>query len=305
MNGSPEASTRRLPWLGMRGLMLLAAHLPERVRPAAARRLGGVLVRLPLARRRIALDNLAIAFPHLDEPARRRILETSLGYWMQTTLELAACAERVISAGQLLRRVEIQGLAHLEQALAQGHGVIAMTAHFGNFPWIALALAARGYPVAAVYKEANDFVPDFFGRIMQDYGVTPIRVIGRKRAGLARPILGALREGRIVLMHMDQSTPNGLPVPFFGRSAWTPSGPVVLARRSGATILPMFMHHQGGGHRLAIQAPYPLGQQADGALQEDLQRLSAVIEQAVRAEPQEWYWVHRRWKRPSRADAKA
>lgn len=289
----------------MRGLMLLAAHLPERALQRAARRLGAVLARLPLARRRIALANLAIAFPLLDGSARRRILSASLGYWVQTALELAACAERVISAEQLRRRVDIQGLAHLEQALARGRGVIAMTAHFGNFPWIPLALAARGYPVAAVYKEANDFVPDFFGRIMQDYGVRPIRVVGRERAGLARPILAALREGRIVLMHMDQSTANGVPVPFFGRPAWTPTGPVVLARRSGAPIVPMFMHHRGDGHRLAIQAPYPLGQGADeAALHKDLQRLSAVIERAVRAEPEEWYWVHRRWKRPSRVSAK-
>jgi len=101
-------------------------------------------------------------------------------------------------------------------------------------------------------------------------------------------------------MHMDQSTANGLPVPFFGRPAWTPTGPVVLARRSGAPILPMFMYHRNGGHRLAIQTPYPLSQRTDDStLSEDLQRLSGLIEQVVRAEPQEWYWVHRRWKQPS------
>jgi KDO2-lipid IV(A) lauroyltransferase len=108
-------------------------------------------------------------------------------------------------------------------------------------------------------------------------------------------------------MHMDQSTPNGVPISFFGRPAWTPIGPVVLARRSGAPIVPMFMYHQGAGHRLVIQPPYPLSRQADreAALREDVQRLSEVIEQAVRAAPEEWYWVHRRWKRPSRALAPA
>lgn len=301
MNGQVGSSSRRLPWLAMRGLMLLAAHLPDQAQQGTARGLGGILAHLPLARRRIALDNLMLAFPMLDDAERRRILKTSLRYWAQTAIELAACAEGGTSTEELARRVEIQGLAHLDRALAKGHGVIALTAHFGNFPWIVLALGARGYPAAAVYKEASDFAPNFFGEIMQNYGVTPIRVIGRERTGLARPILRALHEGRIVLMNMDQSTANGLPVSFFGRPAWTPTGPVILARRSGAPIVPMFMHHRGAGHRLAIQAPYPLSEQPDKevALRKDVQRLSELIEQAVRAEPQEWYWVHRRWKQPA------
>ncbi len=303
MRSRTESSSRRLPWLAMRGLMLLAAHLPEQVQQAAARGLGGVLARLPVARRRLALDNLALAFPELDEVHQRQILQASLRHWTQTAIELAACAEGVMTPGELARRVDIEGLDHLDRALAAGRGVIALTAHFGNFSWIVLALAARGYPAAAVYKEASDFAPDFFGKIMLHHGVTPIRVITRERSGLARPILRALHEGRIVLMNMDQSTANGLPIPFFGRPAWTPIGPVVLARRSGAPIVPMFMHHQGAGHRLVIQPPYPLSRQADkeAALREDVQRLSEVIEQAVRAAPDEWYWVHRRWKRPAHA----
>jgi lauroyl/myristoyl acyltransferase len=69
----------------------------------------------------------------------------------------------------------------------------------------------------------------------------------------------------------------------------------------------MFMHHQGAGHLLVIQPPYPLSRQADkeAALREDVQRLSEVIEQVVRDTPQEWYWVHRRWKRPARASEAA
>lgn len=307
MSGRAESSSRRLPWLAMRGLMLLAAHSPARLQQAAASALGTSLVHLPVARRRIALDNLALAFPELTAAEQRRILQASLRHWTQTAIELAGCAEGVIDAAELARRVDIQGLEHLDRALAGGRGAIALTAHFGNFTWIAFALAARGYPAAAVYKEASDFAPDFFGKIMRNHGVVPIRVISRERSGLARPILRALQEGRIVLMHMDQSTPNGVPISFFGRPAWTPIGPVVLARRSGAPIVPMFMHHQGAGHRLVIQPPYPLSQQADreAALREDVQRLSEVIEQAVRAAPEEWYWVHRRWKRPSRALAPA
>jgi len=303
MNANSSASDRRLPWFAMRGLMLLTAHLPDQSQQVAAQGLADILAHLPLARRRIALDNLALAFPRLDAAERRQILRTSLRYWVQTAIELAACAGRIISAEELARRVDIQGLAYLDQARAEGHGVIALTAHFGNFPWIVLALAPRGYPAAAVYKEASDFVPNFFGSIMQRYGVIPIRVVGKERSALTRPILRALREGRIVLMNMDQSAANGLPVQFFGHPAWTPMGPVILARRSGAPIVPMFMHHQGMGHRLEIQPPYLLSQQTDkeAALREDVQRLSEVIEQAVRAEPQEWYWVHRRWKRPARA----
>jgi len=303
MSGQTESSSRRLPWLVMRGLMLVAAHLPNPVQRAVARGLGAILARLPLARRRIALDNLALAFPVLDEADHRRILRASLRYWAQTATELAACAGRVIAAEELAQRVDIQGVDHLDRARAEGRGVIALTAHFGNFPWIVLALAARGYPVAAVYKEASDFAPDFFGDMMLNYGVTPIRVSARERSGLARRILRALHEGRVVLMHMDQSAANGLPVSFFGRPAWTATGPVVLARRSGAPIVPMFMYHRGAGHRLVIQPPYSLSQQADkeAALREDVQRLSEMIEQVVRTAPEEWYWVHRRWKRPARA----
>lgn len=280
----------------MRGLARLVAGLPDGARHALAVALGRGFAALPLRRRQVALANLALAFPELAPAARRALLRTSMTYWAQTVVEIMELAGRRLSAEALRARVTLDGRTHLDAALAQGRGVIALSAHVGNFPLAVFALAAYGYRTAAVYKEGSALEDGFFGHLMQAYGVTPIRV-DRHRQSVARGVLAALREGSVVLMQIDQAVRDGIPVEFFGRPARTPVGPAVLARRSGAPVLPMFMFHAGRGHRLQFAAPLALSTVADPqqALHEDVQAMTRVIEAVVRAHPAEWYWVHRRW----------
>lgn len=298
MSSGRTQSRRLLPRLAIRGLTGSVARLPPTGQRRVATVLGTSLAGLPLARRRIALENLALALPDLDRRAHRRILRSSLRHWVLTAIELVSCVDHRLPTRELCRRVRIVGLEHLDAALRQGHGAIALSAHMGNFPWGLLALAAHGYPVAAIYKEASDLAPGFFGRIMRDYGVTPMRVSGGHRHGLAQQALKALRAGTIVFMQIDQATASGIPIDFFGHAARTPTGPVVLARRSGAPIVPMFMYHEKTGHRLEILPVQPLATAAgtDQSICRDLRCLSFIVEDAVRRRPEEWYWVHRRWK---------
>jgi KDO2-lipid IV(A) lauroyltransferase len=287
---------RRAARFALRAGTRFVAHLPASVRQALASALGRGFAALPLRRRRVALDNIALAFPALSPAARRALLRATMVYWAQTVLEVADLAGRRMSDEELRARVTLEGKAHLDAALAQGRGVIALSAHIGNFPLAVLALAAYGYRVAAVYKEGSALATDFFGRLMRAYGVVPIRV-DNHRQSVARGVLSALREGGVVLMQIDQAVRDGILVEFFGRPARTPVGPAVLARRSGAPVLPMFMLHEGRNHQLDFAEPLPLDAHADPqqAVHADVQAMTRVIEAMVRAHPAEWYWVHRRW----------
>lgn len=267
-------------------------------------------LRLPRTSR--VREQLAAAFP--DEPDVRR-----RGWEREVFLHLGrGLAELLLLSGRhrpaLLERLEIDGLEHLERAVAEsgGQGAIVIAPHLGNWELCAAKLADLGVPVAAIYRgfkqpaleRAASRVragrPEFLPAAHE-----PLEQIAMgRRAGVR--FVRALGAGRSVLVLLDQRArrDEGLSVQFFGRPAHTRFGPVKLADRLGAPVLLAFTRRAPDGrrHRLTIEPPFPLEPGAareERILQRNLQAITARFEREIRSCPGQWIWTHRRWRPPS------
>jgi KDO2-lipid IV(A) lauroyltransferase len=278
------------------------------------RRAGGLVGRLPLGaggrlgaalgeaaywvvagRRRVALDNLTLAFgDRLSEPARRALARRCFRHLGRTVVE---CCQLVFGTpADLLARIRIQGLEHLQAALAEGRGAFLLTAHFGNWELLAAAHVLVGIRLSVVARPLDN--ADLEAMVGGARARSGLRVIPKREA--VRGVLGALGRGECVGILLDQDAgPQGAFVPFLGRPASTSRSLAVLALKTRAPVVPAFLHRcPDGTHDLVLEPP--IAAEASGDLGADVvastARFTAAIERHVRLHPEQWFWVHRRWK---------
>jgi len=279
---------------------LLLALLRALPRPLALRWMGGLgrtWARLGGPRSEVAAINLAIAFPDESPEWRSRILVESFARLAESVVDVAAIAG--LDDERSRRLVATENQEHLDRALAGGRGAILLTAHFGSFELFQTACAARGIPTSVVHREQDNAG---FERILAE-GRAGAGVEMLPRGSAARGVLRALRRGRAVGMPLDQDTPRseGIFVPFFGRPACTRSAPARIAMKTGAPVVPGFIFRSadGIGNVIRFYPPLemvPAGDDPDAAVLENVRRMTVAVEEAVRAAPDHWYWVHRRWR---------
>jgi len=280
-----------------------AGWLPEAVQRGLAVCMGRLAARLPLKHNRVMRRNLQLAFGEaLMAAQRERLAEQTLIEWSKTAWETLAAARQ--GPAPFLARIQVVGRDHLDAALSDGRGVVALTAHFGNFFLLGAKLAAEGYDFEFLIREPND---EAVAALLRDL---------RSRLGLAwfparprnvavRRSLECLRRNGILGLVNDQNAARGsVFVDFFGRPAATTTGPVVLALRSGASIVPMFMVRQPDDtHRLIIERPLRL--ERTGHQDQDIAtytaQLTRLLEGWIRRHPSHWLWIHDRWRRPPEA----
>lgn len=198
-----------------------------------------------------------------------------------------------LSKEEICSMIAVQGEEHLKRALARGRGVIGLSAHLGCFTLIGPRLAAAGYAFTAVIKHPRD---EGFARLMDSYRaqVGMKTISARPRQLATRQILKALRENDVVLLIADQFKSVGVEVEFFGRPSPAPRGPVTLALRTRAALLPMFMIRNPEG-LLTLYIEPELNLTQTGNLQEDLTSnvamFSRTLETMVRRFPEQWNWL--------------
>jgi len=272
-----------------------AGALPRSVALGAGRRLGDMMSVLVRSRRRLVLSNLELAYGNALSPPRRRRLMHQVFRHFGATLVETLLLPRMVEEG-LERLVCHEGWDHLVRALGQGKGVLAFTAHFGNWEMTALSLGARGVPVDAVGRPPSD--PELARRLDLARRLTGNRTISKRNA--ARPILKSLRDGRVVGLVIDQNVVanRGVFVDFFGRPASTTPALAVFALKTGAPVIPIFDHAEGGRHRVVIGPPLEI--HPTGNTERDVLTITAaataIIEEVVRAHPHQWLWMHNRWR---------
>lgn len=255
-------------------------------------------------RRRVALENLRLAFPEKPEAERRAIARGNyrhLGQMIPDFLRVPA-----LSPSELDRIFVYEGWECYERAAARGKGVIACTAHFGNFDLLASANTRRGVPITQISREMGKNVfNDLIREARRRSGVDELVV---KPGQTMRAILKALSQNRVIGYVIDQNQPVRAVFPtFFGVPAATAATPAFLARRTGcAVIFTLSVPLGDGRHRVFIEGPLEVPDTGD-AEADDLafmQLLNDKLEAWVRRHPDRWYWVHRRWKtRPPAAAA--
>ena len=278
-------------WAGLMLLWLGAKLLPY----GLALRLGGLLGRLGCRliprRRHIAEVNLQLCYPELSEAERSRLVRRhfeSLGVGLLTS-GFAWWA----SDAKLRPLVRIEGLEHLEQAIAQGHGAILLGAHFTDLE-ISGRLMSLHHPCAVMYRRhENPVIERAFSRNRQ-YRFTA--VIPRDDIRL---VVRTLRNNHAVWYAPDQSFrgPNSTLAPFFGIPAATNTGTSRLAKVAHAPVLLFIGYRLPGsqGYRLVIQPP--LADFPTDDPQADATRINGLIEQAIRVAPEQYLWIHRRFKK--------
>ena len=217
---------------------------------------------------------------------RRAWINFALGV-QETATAIGAPKRNILSA------VTLEGEEHLKPALERKKGVIALSAHLGNFTLIGARLAAEGYPFSVIVKQTKD---EGFARLMDDLRqrIGMKTISARPRRVAVQQILKALKGNEVVLMVADELKTSGPEVEFFGRRFPVPRGPVTLAMRSGAALLPMFMTRDQQ-NRLTLQISPELDLRQTGALQEDvtanLALFSSHLEKMVRRYPDQWNWL--------------
>ena len=286
--------TKRLLFFGaVRGLQALARALPRRWALGAFAAIGGLVRRVDRPAVRRSRRHLEMALgPDLSAGERDRIVD---GMFRATGRNLVDLL-RAPSGDDHADLVRFEGLAHLDAALSRGRGVVALGAHLGNWEILGAALAGRGYPVHVVAREIFDARSN---RLLNDWRRGNGVRVHPKRDGLLAATR-ALRTGAVLGTLVDQDT--GGPsvfVDFFARPARTPRAPFVLARRTGASLVPITVRlDERGVHRVTVEPALPRrdGTDAESALRADVAEWHRILEAAIRRAPEQWVWHHRRWK---------
>lgn len=270
------------------GLMWLLHWLPLPWVRALGRGLGWLLYRVAKSRRRVGETNLRLCFPDKSPAERDAILRAHFAAISQNLLEYGYCW--FASREKLRRMVRIDGLAHL-QAL-EGKPVILCMPHFTGLDLGGLRVSLD-VPVVSIYSKQKDAGLDAYverKRLRFDTGIVLSRQDG------IRPALKALKQGYrfYYLPDQDYGARDSVFAHFFGIEAATITGLARLAKASGATVLPCYPHRDAQGYTLVIEAP--LADFPTDAGIEDAERMNRVIEAQVLKQPEQYFWLHKRFK---------
>jgi KDO2-lipid IV(A) lauroyltransferase len=266
------------------------ARLPQSLFLALGAVLAVLLWPLLGSRRRIARINLALCFPELDDRARGKLLRANMRNTIVGALELLRAW---YAPSKILRGLaDIDGLERLRKALADGRGVLLFTGHFTHTELaVRLVSEALGRPVRTVIRRHNSVC------LETAYETARARVFGSTIAKKdVRGLLRALQSGEVVTYSADQNfTYQAVFAPFFGVPAATLTSTSDLIRRSGSAVLPFWFHRDGGGrYQIEISEPWPGWPSEDR--EGDAGRYMYELEQVVRRHPEQYLWVHRRFK---------
>jgi|SRR5689334_689067 len=281
-----------LAWLLIRGISIL----PRPVARAAGIGLGQLVYLLHGKLRRVGMRNLQLAFPEKSAHERRRILRgefTSLGRQLAEV-----CLFPSYTRENVTKIVVYDGFENFERAEARGKGVIYLTAHLGGWELSAFSHSIQGHPLHVVMRSMDNPFLDRF--------ITHLRTMHGNRAvdkdNFVRGLLSAMKAGETVgiLMDTNMTPPQGVFVDFFGIPACTASGLARIALRTDAAVVPGFTIWDRKLRKYRLRFDPALALIRTGDEEADIVANTAlftkVIEQYVRLYPDQWLWVHRRWK---------
>ena len=278
--------------LGFLGLLPRAAAI------MLGRALGRIAYWLPGNLRRTGERNLEIAFPEMSKPERRRLvrgcfdsLGRLLGEFSQFPRATPEKLRRLVEYDQV-------GLAHLREAEKNHRGVIFLTGHLGAWELLSFGWSALEYPISFLVRPIdNPLIEELIEKVRTRFGN---RAIDKKVA--ARQALRVLREGGTlgILSDLNTQPHEGVFVPFFGRLACTNAGIATLALKTNAVVIPTVAVWDKGRRRYFFHGDPPVELVRTGDHKRDIEintaRFTAAIERLVRLYPDQWLWIHKRWK---------
>jgi KDO2-lipid IV(A) lauroyltransferase len=247
---------------------------------------------------RTAVDNLLQAFPEMTQAEAKALARRVYEHFGRTAVEVAF-SDRLLKPSTFRDHVVLRNEHYLRDVLAAGKGAIIVSAHLG--PWEVFERLAHcwGIPLTSVYRPVkNPYIDRFLRRYRAEHGLTFI-----PKYGAAPALLRLLRRGGYIALLTDQHAKDeGLWVPFFGRSASTTPAPAFLAFKTGAPILTGYARRLPGLYRFEVFCDEPMFVRPTGDRRADIRNATIEVnhrlEGYVRQFPDQWLWMHRRWRTP-------
>ncbi|MDR3724828.1 MAG: lysophospholipid acyltransferase family protein [Terracidiphilus sp.] len=282
-------------WLVV-GVARTLGSLPRGLARLFSALLATAIFRLHSRLRRVGVRNLSLAFPDLGPEEKEKILR---GVYRHLGWQLVEfCRMTRYTPDNLRNWARTEGLDRYLTAQARGKGVMVITGHLGAWELSSFYHSLMGYPMSMVIRRLDNRRLDaFVNGIRCMYGNQVIH-----KDDFGRSLLTAMRKGETVgiLMDTNMTPPQGAFVDFFGTPACTGTGLAHIARKTGAAVLPGFMFWEPAEKKYVlhfgeeVQIPHTDDVAAD--ILEGTQRCTAAIESWIRRYPDQWLWIHRRWK---------
>lgn len=287
-----EVPASSLSRAAVRLFLALLGQLPPGVRVALAKAIGRVAFALGI-RRRLTLAQLGWAFPSWSAVERRAVGRRTFENMARAALEAVVSTQ--LSNQELAALVPADDGLGLERALALGRGLLIVTAHFTSWELVGEAVTRRGIPLNAVVRPLKGA---FNAEVVAARMRAGMKLLPQRNA--LRATLSALRRNEAVAVLLDQAVggKHALYVPFFGRPAATTALVSVAAMRSGAPVLVSVATRSANGFRLRVEGPFPVASTGDRIRDAwtHTATLTSVLERFIRDSPDQWLWLHRRWK---------
>ncbi|MFC4763792.1 LpxL/LpxP family Kdo(2)-lipid IV(A) lauroyl/palmitoleoyl acyltransferase [Dyella koreensis] len=298
MPGAPRPSFQRSllapshwpAWIGV-GLLRLIARLPRGLLMAVGRGLGVLIQHFPSQRRRVAEVNIGLCFPELSKQEQAELVNAHL---RDIGLMMVEFALGWMGSNRAIARtpITLEGIEHLEAARAQGKGVLLVGGHFSHLELCA-RLVSQHIRIAGMYRRMD--APVFEWAVLRarlDYADAMFDKDD------IRGTVKYLRNGGTLWYAPDQDmrSKDNVFVPFFGVPAATITATHHLARMSGALVIPFFHRRLPNGDGYALRLGAPLADFPSQDALDDTARINACIEQMVREAPEQYLWVHKRFK---------
>ncbi|MEK6280608.1 MAG: lysophospholipid acyltransferase family protein [Acidobacteriota bacterium] len=285
-----------LEYAAARSVMRVLSAIPLAWAMGVGRLTGRMAYAIAGDLRRTGERNLKLAFPEKTAPERQQILS---GCFLSLGRQLGLFSHfSTDSRNQLLSLIEWQGLDNLENAKAQGRSVILFTGHVGAWELSSFGLSLRGHPLSFLVRRLdNPKVEERIDQVRTRFGNQSV-----DKRGAARPMLKILRTGGTLGLLVDLNTldDEAIFVDFFGVPASTTFMLAKIALRTDAVVLPIFAPWDEKLGKFVVHTLPPISIERTGDEQEDVRRLTAelskTVENYIRLYPEQWLWIHKRWK---------
>jgi KDO2-lipid IV(A) lauroyltransferase len=285
-------------YLILKGFSFLINLLPESIALWVGRQMGNAAYYLDWEHRNVALQNLHIAFgQEKSEEERRTIAKRNFQHMGMMVIEFFRILG--MDTETYKKKVSVEGLEEALKLLEKKKGGLLLIGHFGNWELMGFMAKVIGNPILAVAKpiKRNERLYRFIQEIRDKAG---LHLISPENA--TQKVINALSKNRLVGIMIDQRAKRSRAVwvEFFGKKAPTTRGLAVMAIRSGAPVVPVFMIRNGfQKHRLLVKDPIELVLTGDmnKDVEINMQRFTRILESMIREYPDQWVWIHRRWER--------
>jgi KDO2-lipid IV(A) lauroyltransferase len=276
-------------------LVLVLGLVPRPWAMRLANALGALGYALDTRHRRVALENLKRAFGLEKTPAqRKRIAVAAFQNLARIAFEIGWSLR--LRPEEIMRHCRVQGLANLRKAHARGKGVLILTLHIGNWELLPIGVLMSGLKASLIYRPL-DFEPadNFFYSYRSRFGAQPI---SKKKS--MRKVLTALKQQTCVgiLLDQDSGRTAGVFADFFGYRACTNKGMALVALKTQAPVLPAYLIRRGLDFEIVIGQEIPLIRDLmiGDIVQVNTAQYNRVLEEIIRSYPEQWLWMHKRWK---------